>query len=177
MGKSKRNNWRIVGSSVGNARLLGRWPIALRSPCCAQAQGIHPCTPVQRMRCTPSGRRRACLRRAARPDVRVSRRASCDREVATDRWASSTEIRKADRSRASGPPSSSERRRRERLDQTEKAQEPLMHWVIHWKCAWKNASEILNTYRSCGDDFATGSSNGRESALAKRPEGELESRL
>jgi hypothetical protein len=28
----------------------------------------------------------------------------CDMEVATDRWAIATEIRKADRSRASGPP-------------------------------------------------------------------------
>jgi hypothetical protein len=38
--------------------LLGLRPIALRYPCSAQAQGVHPCTPVQRMRCTPSGRRR-----------------------------------------------------------------------------------------------------------------------
>jgi hypothetical protein len=30
--------------------------------------------------------------------------ANCDREVATDRWASTTESREADRSRASGPP-------------------------------------------------------------------------
>ena len=29
---------------------------------------------------------------------------NCDTEVATERWASATEIRKADRSRASGPP-------------------------------------------------------------------------
>lgn len=26
--------------------LLGRWPIALSSPCRAQTQGVHPCTPV-----------------------------------------------------------------------------------------------------------------------------------
>jgi hypothetical protein len=32
-------------------RLQGSWSIALRSPCCAQAQGVHPCTPAQRMRC------------------------------------------------------------------------------------------------------------------------------
>src|SRR3981081_2008597 len=36
--------------------------------------------------------------------------AICDMDVATDRWASATEIRKADRSRASGPPSSSDGR-------------------------------------------------------------------
>jgi hypothetical protein len=36
--------------------------------------------------------------------------ANCDREVATDRWASTTESREADRSRASGPPLSSEGR-------------------------------------------------------------------
>lgn len=30
-----------------------RRPIALRTPCCAQAQGVHSYTPVQRMRCTP----------------------------------------------------------------------------------------------------------------------------
>ena len=33
---------------------------------------------------------------------------NCRTEAATDRWASSTEIREADRSHASGPPSSSE---------------------------------------------------------------------
>jgi hypothetical protein len=34
--------------------------------------------------------------------------AICYREVAMDRWSSSTEVREADRSHASGPPSSSE---------------------------------------------------------------------
>jgi hypothetical protein len=38
--------------------------------------------------------------------------------VATDRWAVATEIREADRSRASGTTWSSERRERERLDST-----------------------------------------------------------
>jgi len=32
----------------------------------------------------------------------------CDMEGATDRWASAAEVRKADRSRASGPPSACE---------------------------------------------------------------------
>jgi hypothetical protein len=54
--------------------LLGLRPIALRSPRCAQAQGVHPYTPVQRMRCTLSGRRWLRSRRSTRTDVRVSRR-------------------------------------------------------------------------------------------------------
>jgi hypothetical protein len=41
-------------------------------------------------------------------------------DVATDRRAASTEIREADRSHASGLPSSSEGRRPEQLDQTKK---------------------------------------------------------
>jgi hypothetical protein len=66
------------GDVVGKAGLLGRWP-------------------------RPPGPRRQCLRRSTRTDVRVSR-AHCYRDVATDRRASSTEIWKTDRSRASGPP-------------------------------------------------------------------------
>jgi hypothetical protein len=48
--------------------------------------------------------------------TRHDSRAICDMEVATNRPASATEIRKADRSRSSGPPRQAHTRTCERLD-------------------------------------------------------------
>jgi len=47
-----------------------RKPIALRSPCCAQAQCVHPWTPVRCMRLTPG----ACGKNFQRSRYPASRR-------------------------------------------------------------------------------------------------------